>query len=148
ALRQLVTPALENIVEANILLSGIGFESGGLASAHSIHNGFTALGETHAYYHGEKVAFGLLAGLQLTGSPAEEIETVYTFCENVGLPTTLADIGLGSTGSGRLMAAAEKASSPEEFIHHEALRVTPEKVLNAILAADAIGQARKTSLLF
>ena len=34
-----VTPALEHIVEANTLLSGLGFESGGLAAAHSVHNG-------------------------------------------------------------------------------------------------------------
>ena len=40
---KVVTPALENIIEANTLLSGIGFESGGLAAAHAIHNGFTAL---------------------------------------------------------------------------------------------------------
>ncbi len=37
------TKALENIIEANTYLSGIGFESGGLAAAHSIHNGFTVL---------------------------------------------------------------------------------------------------------
>lgn len=56
-----MTPALEHIVEANILLSGLGFESGGLASCHAIHNGFTVLEQTHKYYHGEKVAFGTLA---------------------------------------------------------------------------------------
>ena len=59
----IVTPALEHIIEANILLSGIGFESAGLATSHSIHNGLTALAETHSFYHGEKVAFGVLAGL-------------------------------------------------------------------------------------
>ncbi|TPH13547.1 iron-containing alcohol dehydrogenase, partial [Brevibacillus laterosporus] len=53
----IVTPALENIIETNILLSGLGFESGGLAAAHAIHNGLTALEGTHSYYHGEKVAF-------------------------------------------------------------------------------------------
>src|ERR1700751_3375256 len=50
-----VTPALEHVVEANTLLSGLGFESAGVASAHSIHNGLTVLEETHGYYHGEKV---------------------------------------------------------------------------------------------
>ena len=52
------TTAVENIIEANTFLSGIGFESAGLAAAHAIHNGFTALEECHAMYHGEKVAFG------------------------------------------------------------------------------------------
>ncbi|MEI7823867.1 MAG: glycerol dehydrogenase [Chlorobiaceae bacterium] len=141
--RHIITPAFEHILEANILLSGVGFESGGLASAHSIHNGFTALNETHAYYHGEKVAFGLLAGLQLTDSLPEESDVVYSFCEEVGLPTTLADIGLGDVDRQRLMLVAEKACAPNECIHHEAGIITPEIVLHAILAADAIGEYRK-----
>ena len=33
-----VTPAVEKVVEANVLLSGLGFESGGLATAHMIGN--------------------------------------------------------------------------------------------------------------
>ena len=59
------TKALENIVEANTYLSGIGFESSGLAAAHAIHNGLTVLNETHALLHGEKVAFGLICQLVL-----------------------------------------------------------------------------------
>ncbi|HPA18809.1 MAG TPA: glycerol dehydrogenase [Verrucomicrobiae bacterium] len=141
--RHIVTPALDHIVEANILLSGIGFESSGLASAHSIHNGLTALAETHAFYHGEKVAFGVLAGLQLTDAPTAESATVFSFCENVGLPTTLADIGLGEARRDALMTAAEKACAPEQPIHHEAGKITAEKVLDAMLAADAIGRGRK-----
>lgn len=141
--RRVVTPALDRIVEANILLSGLGFESAGLASAHAIHNGLTALAETHAFYHGEKVAFGVLAGLQLTGAAAEESETVLSFCEDIGLPTTLADIGLADAGPDRLMTAAEKACAPGQPIHHEAVEVTPRRVCDAMLAADAMGRARK-----
>ena len=118
--RHIVTPALDHIVEANILLSGIGFESAGLAAAHSIHNGLTALAETHSFYHGEKVAFGVLAGLQLTDASADESATVFSFCEDVGLPTTLADIGLGNADREKLMKAAEKACAPGQPIHHEA----------------------------
>jgi glycerol dehydrogenase len=138
----LVSPALERIVEANILLSGLGFESAGLAAAHAIHNGLTALAETHAFYHGEKVAFGVLAGLQLTDASADESATVYAFCEDIGLPTTLADIGLENAGRDKLMKAAGKACEPGSSIHHEAGTITPEKVLNAMLAADAMGRAR------
>ena len=141
--RHLVTPALERIVEANILLSGIGFESAGLAAAHSIHNGLTALAETHSSYHGEKVAFGTLAGLQLTDASAAETATVFSFCEDVGLPTTLADIGLGKADRRQLMEVAEKACAPGQPIHHEAGVITPARVLDAMLAADAFGQERK-----
>ena len=141
--RHIVTPALDHIVEANVLLSGIGFESAGLAAAHSIQNGLTALAETHSFYHGEKVAFGVLIGLQLTDVSTDESAAVFSFCEDVGLPTTLADIGLGNAEWDNLMDAAEKACAPGESIHHEAGLITPEKVLNAMIATDAIGKGRR-----
>ncbi len=141
--QHILTPALDHIIEANILLSGVGFESGGLASAHSVHNGLTALPETHAFYHGEKVAFGVLAGLVLTDAPPEEAKTVYSFCEKIGLPTTLTDIGLKNCPRDKLMLVAEKACAPGEYIHHEAGEITAEKVLQAILAANALGESRK-----
>lgn len=139
----IVTPALGYIAEANILLSGIGFESSGLAAAHAIHNGLTAIKETHSYYHGEKVAFGLLAGLHLTAALPEEIETVYSFCEEIGLPTTLAQIGINLNNRNDLLTAAKKACEPEQSIHHEAGEITAEKVLHAMIMADAMGRNRK-----
>lgn len=142
--QHLITPAFERIVEANTLLSGIGFESGGLATAHAVHNGLTALAETHAYYHGEKVAYGVLTGLQLTDVPPEETAVVYAFCEEIGLPTTLADIGLQDVDPGQLLRVAERACAPDQAIHHEAGEITPEKVLQAMLAANAIGAYRKS----
>ncbi|MFA6929047.1 MAG: glycerol dehydrogenase [Lentisphaeria bacterium] len=138
--KSLVTPAMEHIIEANILLSGIGFESAGLAAAHAVHNGLTALPETHAFYHGEKVAFGVLTGLQLADALPTEITTVYAFCQQIGLPTTLAAIGLGQATRQQLLTAAKMACTPEQSIHHEAGTITPENVLHAMLAADAIGQ--------
>lgn len=137
------TPAFDRIVEANILLSGIGFESSGLAAAHAIHNGLTILEETNAYYHGEKVAFGVLAGLHLTGASPEVMKTVYGFCRETGLPITLADIGVDNRDRIRLMKAAEKTCAPGADIHHEAGDITPGKVLHAMIAADAMGQKTK-----
>lgn len=139
-----ITPALCDITEANILLSGIGFESGGLAAAHAIHNGLTALPETHAFYHGEKVAFGVLAGLHLTSAPIREIEQVYAFCESVGLPTTLAAIGLPDATREKLMPAAIKTAETGSSIHHEPIPVTPEKIVQAMLEADITGRNRLT----
>lgn len=137
-----VTPALNYITEANILLSGIGFESSGLAAAHAIHNGLTALSETHAFYHGEKVAFGVLTGLHLNGALPDELEAVYSFCEDTGLPVTLAGIGVGYADRENLLKAATKACEPGQSIHHEAGEMTPEKVLHAMLMADAFGRKR------
>ena len=92
--RHVVNPSLERLVEANTLLSGLGFESSGLAAAHAIHNGLTAAPLTHPYYHGEKVAYGLMAQLVLEGQPRSVIDPVLEFSSAVGLPITLAEIGL------------------------------------------------------
>ncbi|ENG2550691.1 TPA: glycerol dehydrogenase [Citrobacter farmeri] len=141
-----VTPALEHVIEANTLLSGLGFESGGLAAAHAIHNGLTVLPATHQYWHGEKVAFGTLAMLVLTDRAPELVEEVYQFCEDVGLPITLADIGLADVSDKELLAVAQAACQVGETMHNEPCEITPEAVLAALRTADALGQARKRKM--
>ncbi|MGE4276534.1 MAG: glycerol dehydrogenase [Lawsonibacter sp.] len=138
-----VTPALENIIETNILLSGLGFESGGLAAAHAIHDGLTILAGTHHYFHGEKVAFGTLVQLVLENAPTEEVEEVLDFCKAVGLPICLADIGVTEITDEQLMQVAEKSCIPEESIHSMPFTVTPDMVAAAIVTADRIGAAYK-----
>src|SRR5690606_32990788 len=88
------TPAVEHTIEATIYLSGVGAEAGGLAAAHAIHNGMTAVPSLHQAQHGEKVVFGLLTQLVLESAPKEEIKTVIHFIKEVGLPLTLNDLGL------------------------------------------------------
>lgn len=138
-----VSPALEHIVEANTLLSGLGFESGGLSGAHAIHNGLTILPETHHYWHGEKVAIGTLSLLMLTDRPPSVIKEVFDFCEAVGLPMTLAQIGLENITDKQLMAVATAACAPGETIHNCPCEVTPQRVFAAIKSADAEGRARQ-----
>lgn len=140
-----VTPALENIIETNILLSGIGFESGGLAAAHAIHDGLTILEGTHKYYHGEKVAFGTLAQLALENASTEELEEVMGFCTSLGLPVCLEDIGVSEITQEELRQVAEKSCIPEESIHAMPFPVTVESVMAAIKTADAIGKKYKAT---
>jgi glycerol dehydrogenase len=142
---QVVTPSLERLVEANTLLSGLGFESSGLAAAHAVHNGLTASHDTHAYLHGEKVAFGLLVQLVLEGAPRTTVDEVLGFSSSVGLPITLADIGLAEPTRDQLDPIARRATAPGETIHNEPFEVTPEMVADAILAADAMGRAWRVS---
>lgn len=139
----IVTPALEHVIEANTLLSGLGFESGGLAAAHAIHNGLTSLNETHDYYHGEKVAIGVQAMMFLSDKPSDVIDLAFDFCEAVDLPTTLADIGLTGVSDTELFAVAEAACAEGETIHNEPVEVTPRRVMHCLKAADAEGRRRK-----
>jgi glycerol dehydrogenase len=148
------TPELERIVEAATLLSGLGFESAGLAAAHAVHNGLAALPETHDVLHGEKVAFGTLVQLSLeaaaAGSAAEREETldearrVAAFFVRVGLPVTLAALGLPDESAGPPAAAvrriAERATAPGETIHNMPFPVDASRVAAAIIAADALGR--------
>ncbi|MBO6132962.1 MAG: glycerol dehydrogenase, partial [Lachnospiraceae bacterium] len=48
--------ALEHVLEACTLLSGVGFESGGLAAAHAINDGFAYVPAAQGAMHGEKVS--------------------------------------------------------------------------------------------
>jgi glycerol dehydrogenase len=138
-----VTPALERLVEANTLLSGLGFESGGLAVAHSVHNGLTVAPETHAALHGEKVAFGLLVQLVVEGRPETELADVLEFSTAVGLPTTLAEVGLPEPAAETLDRIARRTLAEGETAHHEPFHLDPAMILDAIRAADAAGRARR-----
>ena len=132
------TPAVDHIIEANTLLSGLGFESAGLAGAHAIHNGLTAMPETHAMYHGEKVAFGTLT--QLVMEDADELGEVLDFCLAVGLPVTFRQLGVKDKSYDRVLEVAKLACAPNDTLGNMPFEVTPELVANAMLAADAYGR--------
>lgn len=134
-----VTPALERIVEANTLLSGLGFESGGLAIAHSVHNGLTTVKETHAFLHGEKVAFGLIVQLIAEGKSQAVIDEVLEFSQSVNLPITLQEVGLKQPSYDVALQIAERSVAEGETAHNEPFVVTAPMIADAILAADAIG---------
>ncbi len=137
------TPAVEKIIEANTLLSGIGFESGGLAGAHAIHNGLTCIKECHHLYHGEKVAFGTLTQLVLENADEDLLDEVISFCMEVGLPTTFADLGIENPDKDILMEAATLAAAPTDTLGNEPMEITPEKVYAAMVGADALGRYYK-----
>jgi glycerol dehydrogenase len=137
--RQEPSDSLERLVEANTLLSGLGFESSGLAAAHAVHNGLTTAPGTHSYMHGEKVAFGLITQLMLESQPQSVVDEVLAFSSNVGLPTTFAEIGIGDPSEELLNMVATRATAPGETIHNEPMAVTPELVVEAMRAADAVG---------
>lgn len=137
------TKSLENIIEANTYLSGIGFESCGLAGAHAIHNGFTVLSGGHNLYHGEKVAFGTIVQLILEDSCTEEIEEVVKFCIEVGLPVTLKDMGLENISNEDLMKVAIASCAEGDTMVNMPFKVTSEDVYAAILTANSLGKLYK-----
>ncbi len=137
--RHQVDDALEKVVEANTLLSGIGFESGGLAAAHGIAQSYTAIKIVHDnYLHGEMVAMGTLAQLMME-SPAEA-RRVAEFFAAVGLPIHLGQISLNANSKVEIDTVVEAAmASP--IVHNMPIEVTPDLIRSSMLDADKLGLA-------
>lgn len=136
----LCTAAVENIIEANTYLSGVGFESGGLSAAHAIHNGLTVLPQCHQMLHGEKVAFGTISQLVLENRSLEETAGIIAFCQSIGLPTRLADLGVTDSDDEDLMRAAEAACAEGDTMGNMPFEVTPYDVFAAMRAADRLAR--------
>lgn len=135
--RDAVTPAVEKVIEANILLSGLGFESGGLAAAHAIQDGLHTLAGTEAVLHGEMVAFGTISQLVLENYPKTDMDRVIDFFNAVGLPVSLRQVGLRGVSREQLVKAAEVA---RERGLKATYPVDTDEILGAILGADALGE--------
>jgi glycerol dehydrogenase len=87
------TPAFERAVEAMILMSGLGFESGGLSIAHALTRGLPRISGVGPALHGFQVALGLLVQLDLERRGDALVPALTAWYERVGLPTSLRQLG-------------------------------------------------------
>ena len=137
--RHEVTPELNHVIEANTLLSGIGFESAGVAAAHAVAQGLTVLPRVHAdYLHGEMVAMGLMTHLALEKRHDEAVRLAEFFCA-VGLPVHLGHVSLDASQNEDLSAVMAGAAQMW-FLAYEPFPVAPENLVAAAIEADQIGQ--------
>ena len=135
-----VDELLESVVEANTLLSGLGFESGGLAAAHGVAQSYTAIPEVNAHYlHGEMVAMGTLAQLVMESRP-DEAARVAEFFASVGLPVHLGQLSLTPADAHALDVVSE-GTLAFPFIGNMPQPVTRERVRVAVLEADRLGRS-------
>ncbi|MDQ0124775.1 glycerol dehydrogenase [Pseudomonas lini] len=141
--QQCVTKAFNRVVEANALMSGIGFESNGVATAHAVYCGFSELGGRATMYHGEYVAFGVLVMLVLEGKSSRELDTVLRFCLSIGLPVTFEDLGLADITANELDCVARTAADPGQTSNVEPFEVTFDEMKAALISASDLGQLYK-----
>ena len=142
--KKIVTPAVEKVVEANVLLSGLGFESCGCATAHMVANCLPSYPECHGLMHGHEVGFGLITQLCLDEDMSvEQANKIVDFEIAVGLPVTFEDLGLKGVSRERLMKIGEICAGPGSLCENHPFKVTPDSIVNAMIAADALGTARK-----
>jgi glycerol dehydrogenase len=134
-----IDEAVERVVEANTLLSGVGFESGGLATTHAIASGLTFVPQAHHdSLHGELVTIGILTHLVLEDD-VDEARDAAEFLAEIGLPVHLGQISLDlkRDAEGLQTAMAVAASFP--FIRNEPFEVTPESLFEALSRAHELG---------
>jgi glycerol dehydrogenase len=138
--RQTVDDALEAVVEANTLLSGLGFESGGLAAAHGFAQSFTGVPRVDAeYLHGEMVAMGTLAQLVMEAR-LDEARRVAEFFATVGLPVHLRQLSLGPDDTAALQTVVEGALA-FPFIGNMPVAIDAHSLREGLLGAHALGTA-------
>ncbi|MDA0865898.1 MAG: iron-containing alcohol dehydrogenase family protein [Cyanobacteria bacterium] len=133
------------VVDATVLMAGMMGGLGGAqcrtVAAHAVHNGLTHLAASHGTLHGEKVAYGILVQLRLeemgpgnTSLGTTARQQLLQFYDQIGLPTTLDDLGLGQVSLAELRHSATIACSPGSDIHHLPFEVTPEALMGAMVS--------------
>jgi glycerol dehydrogenase len=130
--------AFENVVEATILLSGLGFESGGLSIAHSLTRGFSALASLNGALHGEQVAFGLLTQLCLEQRSPVFLADMVGFFRAVGLPTSLKAMGFSGDLSEGIRTIAQRSIAEAPYLKQFAGEVTEQSLVAALTQADGL----------
>ena len=99
--------AFERVVEAALLMSGLGFESGGLSIAHAMTRGLSRVPGPREAVHGWQVAYGLLVQLVLERRDAAFMSDLLAFYDVVGLPKSLADLKVAEVTDEVLARIAE-----------------------------------------
>ncbi len=138
----------QEVVDATILLAGVIGGLGGAqcrtVAAHAVHNGLTHLPGSHHALHGEKVAYGILVqlrleemlqGNQLAVTARQQLLDFYT---EIGLPKTLADLGLSEITIAQLHHAATLACKPDSDLHRLPFSVMPEQLVAAMVSTTII----------
>ena len=119
----------------------------GYIAAHMIGNLLTGFPECSDLMHGEKVAFGVVSQLCLDPDVSTaEAYAIFDWCIAVGLPVTLAGLGLEGAGRERLKAIGDVCAGEGSLCAHHAFEVTSDGVVDAMLAADALGRERKRQI--
>ena len=134
-----LTSDVEDVIEANILLSGLGFVNAGCAGAHAYHSGISELTETQQFLHGEKVAFGLICQMFYENVSTEIIFDTVRLLSSFDLPVTMSQLG-AEISDDNLEIIAQHMLDKNALIYHEVENPSAEKIKSALIQADSFGR--------
>jgi glycerol dehydrogenase len=98
--------AFEAVVEANILMAGLGFENGGLGLAHGLTRGLVRTPIIDQAPHGLHVAYGLLVQFAVEERSEAFIADIEEFYREIGLPLSFTDLGCSTVSHEQITAIA------------------------------------------
>ena len=128
--------SLEKVVEANTLLSGIGFESGGLAMAHPLALAYTRINRVHNnYLHGEIVAISTMAQLALEESTDMHKSSLLCAC---WFTVHLGQLSMSPDNLDELDILAE-VTMTNPNAHHMPIKLSHSLIKQSILDAHHVG---------
>lgn len=132
---QVLNQEFLDVIETNILLAGMvggfGDDYGRCAGAHSIHDALTIIPASHHQLHGNKVAYGIFVQLVIENKWSE-IDSLVPFYNQLGLPKSLADMGMADLTEAERTLISERATEDHETIHYMKETITPEIVKQAM----------------
>lgn len=137
------SPAWREVVDATVCLAGVIGGIGGAqcrtVAAHAVHNGLTHLSQTHGTLHGEKVAYGILVQLRLEEFQGNQLaatarQQLLKFYSEIGLPQSLADLGLGNITLKELETVAAIACNPDSDLHNLPFFVHEHQLIAAMVS--------------
>lgn len=120
------------------LIGGLGGARCRTAAAHAVHNGLTQLAPCRHWLHGEKVAVGILVQLRLEEAVGnqplaavarDQLLQVYG---KLGLPTSLAELGLRELDAARLEVVCRFTCREGSDLHRLPFAVTPTQLEEAL----------------
>ncbi|BAT58016.1 glycerol dehydrogenase [Variibacter gotjawalensis] len=132
------SPAVESVIEATILMSGLGFENGGLSIAHSLTRGFGHVPSIARQLHGGQVAYGVLVQLVLEEQPTDFIRDVRDFCSRIKLPVRLGDLGVIGDVSPAMETIAARSMAEAPFIRQIEKPVDHARLVAAMRTLEAM----------
>lgn len=133
--KQVATPEYEDVAEASILLSGLGFECTGVSIAHGLQAGFFVMPDAKPFMHGTGVGYGALVQLMIQNDA--RLPDVFAFCRDVGIPTCTQDLGLTPENRNKnIELLVDEVYDGRWNIHNVPFKVTKESLTGAIYALD------------
>jgi len=140
------SPAVEKIIETNILLTGIISGLGGskfrTAVAHGLLYGMTVLPQIHQNLHGEMVSFGIIVQLCLEKNE-EELKMILPFFSRLALPLTLKQLGLSNVEDPLFWEGLRRTCAQGSSVHNMPFPVDEKKLYQAMLEASGRAEAFK-----